>query len=48
MSLLTTDDLDMGGVTDPRQLAARLWDLESVAEAYRRFIDTYAEVPRRL
>jgi len=48
VSLLTSADLDVGGVTDPRQLAARLWDLEAVAEAYRRFIDTYAEVPRRL
>ena len=45
VSLLTTDDLDMGGETDPRRLAACLWDLEAVAESYRSFIATYEEVP---
>lgn len=48
VTLLTTGDLDVGGTTDPRVLAARLWDLDSVAEAYGGFIDTYAEVPERL
>lgn len=48
VSLMTTDDLDLGGVTNPRELAANLWDLDSVADAYRRFIETYAEVPARL
>lgn len=48
VSLLTTDDLDMGGITDPRELAGSLWDLDAVADAYRGFIETYAEVPERL
>ncbi|MGI9578591.1 MAG: PaaX family transcriptional regulator C-terminal domain-containing protein [Microthrixaceae bacterium] len=48
VSLLTTDDLDIGGVTDPRELAGILWDLDAVAKAYSGFIDTYSEVPDRL
>lgn len=44
----TTDDLNVGGVTDPRELAARLWPLDEIAERYRAFIASYREVPDRL
>lgn len=44
----TTDDLNVGGVTDPRAIAASLWPLDRIAETYRAFIDTYRDVPDRL
>lgn len=48
VSTLTTDDLRIGGETDPRAIAARLWPLDEVAERYREFIRTYAAVPDHL
>lgn len=44
----TTDDLRIGGVDDPRELAASLWPLDDIAARYREFIGTYAEVPANL
>ncbi len=44
----STDDLDVGGETDPRRLVARLWPLDDLAARYRSFIDTYAAVPDQL
>lgn len=44
----TTDDLDIGGERDPKALAARLWDLDAVAERYERFGRDYADVPAAL
>jgi len=44
----TTDDLRVGGVTDPRELASSLWPLDAIAERYQDFIETYREVPDRL
>jgi phenylacetic acid degradation operon negative regulatory protein len=48
VSRFSTADLDVGGTSDPRRLAARFWDLDAVAESYRGFIDTYSGVPERL
>ncbi len=48
VTLMSTADLDLGGVTDPRALAAQFWNLNAVADAYRRFIETYSDVPVRL
>jgi phenylacetic acid degradation operon negative regulatory protein len=48
VTLLSSDDLSVGGDTNPRSIAARLWGLEEVAAAYRRFIESYAAVPARL
>ncbi|MFN8050602.1 MAG: PaaX family transcriptional regulator C-terminal domain-containing protein [Acidimicrobiales bacterium] len=48
VSMATTDDLSVGGVTDPRALAVALWPLERIAERYRDFIDTYRDVPDNL
>ncbi len=48
VSQFGTSDLEIGGETDPRAIAAALWDLEAVADSYRRFIETYSGVPSRL
>ncbi len=44
----TTDDLDVGGVTDPRRLAAQLWPVEEIAAAYEKFNERYRHLPARL
>lgn len=41
----TTSDLVVGGLTDPRAIARRLWALDELAERYQRFVDTYTGVP---
>jgi|SRR5690606_29276086 phenylacetic acid degradation operon negative regulatory protein len=48
VSTFTTDDLSLGGQTDPRELASELWQLDVVAERYREFIATYSSVPEHL
>jgi len=44
----STDDLSVGGVSDPRELAQRLWPIDEIALRYQRFVDTYGGVPRAL
>jgi phenylacetic acid degradation operon negative regulatory protein len=44
----TTDDLSIGGTSDPRELARRLWPLDEIAARYRQFVATYAGVPAAL
>ncbi len=44
----TSDNLEVGGVTDPRTLAATLWPLEEIASRYQSFIDRFAAVPDAL
>jgi phenylacetic acid degradation operon negative regulatory protein len=41
----TTDDLVIGGVRDPRTIAATLWPLDTLAARYQRFIDLYRSIP---
>lgn len=41
----TTDDLVIGGVRDPRTIAAMLWPLDELARRYQRFIDRYESIP---
>ncbi len=48
VSLLSTDDLSVGGLTDPRAIVARLWPLDDLADRYRSFIATYHDVPEQL
>lgn len=48
VTTLTTDDLDVGGVTNPRALAGQLWPLDEVARRYEDFIQMYREVPDAL
>src|SRR5438270_7303684 len=45
VSLFSADDLDVGGETDPREIARRLWPVDDLATRYRHFIDQYASVP---
>ena len=46
--LAATDELEVNGVRDPRELASSLWPLEEVASRYQRFVDTYGKVPEQL
>ena len=48
VTTLSTDDVSIGTVTDPREIAGRLWELDQVADGYRGFIDTYKDVPAQL
>jgi phenylacetic acid degradation operon negative regulatory protein len=44
----STDDLNVGGVYDPRELARRLWPIDEIALRYKRFVETYQGVPDAL
>lgn len=44
----SSDDLEIGGVTDPRAIAGRLWPLEELGGRYRAFIEEFAPVPNLL
>lgn len=46
--LASTDDLSVGGITDPRSIVARLWPLDELAGRYEAFIETYRDVPEQL
>jgi phenylacetic acid degradation operon negative regulatory protein len=48
ITLATTDDLDVGGERDPRELARRLWQLDELASRYRTFTSTYSRIPADL
>jgi len=48
VTVASTEDLDVGGVRDPRELAVRLWPVDELAARYQRFIDTYRDTPTRL
>jgi phenylacetic acid degradation operon negative regulatory protein len=42
LMLATAETLDVGGISHPRDVAARLWPVEALADGYRRFVDTYS------
>lgn len=44
----TTDELEIGGRRDPREMARHLWPIDDLAERYRRFVQQYESVPERL
>lgn len=48
VTLLSTDNLNVGGERDPRTLTGRLWPLDEVARRYEEFIGTYRGVPEAL
>jgi phenylacetic acid degradation operon negative regulatory protein len=48
VNLATTEDLSVGGVTDPRRIAATLWPLDDIARRYQEFIEAYRGVPEML
>ena len=45
VTMATTDDLNVGGERDPRQLARRLWPLDDLAEGYEVFVQRYRDLP---
>src|SRR4051794_24318886 len=42
VTLSTTDDLDVGGESDPREITRKLWPIEELAARYRAFIDRFS------
>ena len=48
LTLSSTDDLDVGGVRNARELAARLWPLDEVAARYEAFTAAHQHVPASL
>lgn len=44
LSLASTDDLEVGGVRAPRQLARALWPVDELAASYQRFVDEHHDV----
>jgi phenylacetic acid degradation operon negative regulatory protein len=48
VTLAATDDLAVGGVSEPTALAARLWPIERLAARYRAFVDRWGHVPADL
>lgn len=42
VTLARTDDLEVAGERDPRELARQLWDLDGVAGRYRDFVELHA------
>jgi phenylacetic acid degradation operon negative regulatory protein len=48
VTLAATDDLAVGGVSEPTALAARLWPIERLAARYQAFVDRWRHVPADL
>lgn len=48
VTLAATDDLAVGGVSEPTALAAHLWPIERLADRYRAFVDRWGHVPADL
>lgn len=48
LTLAATRDLDVGGVREPRHLAATLWPLDEVADRYGHFVAQHQDVPATL
>jgi len=44
----TTDELEIGGERDPRELARRLWRVDELAARYDDFVTQFADVPELL
>jgi phenylacetic acid degradation operon negative regulatory protein len=48
VTFASTDDLEIGAVRDPREIAARLWPIEELAARYQAFIEVYEGIPHAL
>ena len=48
ITVASSDDLDVGGDTEPRSIARRLWPIDDLAERYRRFVAAHEYVPAYL
>ena len=44
MTLASTDELDVGGVHSPREIARSLWPVDQLASRYQRFVDQFEGV----
>ena len=44
VTIASTDDLDIGGERDPREIARKLWRVEDLARRYTRLVDEYTVV----
>jgi phenylacetic acid degradation operon negative regulatory protein len=45
VAYVTSDDLEVAGERDPRELARRLWPVEDLGARYQAFVDRYADLP---
>lgn len=45
VTLVTTDDITVGGEHDPRRLAAHLWPVDDLARGYERFTRQWGHIP---
>lgn len=48
VTLAVTEELEIGGESDPRRIAQTLWPLDEIAQRYDDFTSTYEHVPRTL
>ena len=48
MTFASTDDLEIGGVRDPKEIAAKLWPIDELAARYQAFIEVYEGIPEAL
>jgi phenylacetic acid degradation operon negative regulatory protein len=48
VTFASTDDLDVGGEHDPRELARRLWPVDDIAARYHAFVRAWSFVPDML
>jgi phenylacetic acid degradation operon negative regulatory protein len=48
VTIAVTDELEIGGRRDPRELARVLWPLDDLAERYREFLTRFESVPHML
>jgi phenylacetic acid degradation operon negative regulatory protein len=48
VSTAVTDDLNVGGVKDPRELARKLWPVDDLRQRYEAFVDRYRSLPDML
>jgi phenylacetic acid degradation operon negative regulatory protein len=44
VTIASTDDLDIGGERDPREIAQRLWPIAKLATRYERLVEDYTAV----
>lgn len=48
VTLATAEELEVGGVRDPRDLARQLWSIDELARRYQAFVDVYEGIPEAL
>jgi len=48
VTFASSDDLEIAGTRDPREIAAQLWPITKLARRYQEFIDVYEGIPDAL